>query len=243
MSLEYGPRRSASRWQRRLRGVGAAIALAVLSALAAALITSQSLGSLTRSVSGVVDDSEPKRVSVPVRATDQLFKQIENGPFWHGPPRMLEKSRRYLADHFLALNPWQPHGDLKPRLPVLPPWRLATEAPLFAGRQITLIGRVRYLTVGGTAFGRWPGGRNLIYQAQIGEGNRADPLVYCEFSEASVHRLRPGQLVVAIGVPIADGAVSLSKGGFAQSAYMVGAMVRPIRNAKEVFEALQLSKA
>jgi hypothetical protein len=119
---------------------------------------------------------------------------------------------------------------------------MATEAPLFAGRQVTVVGRVRYLTVGGPAAGRWPGGRNLIYQVQIGEGNRPDPLVYCEFSEASIHRLRPGHLVVAIGLPIADGTFSLSEGGFAQGAYMVGAMVRPIRSPKEVFDALHLSR-
>jgi hypothetical protein len=241
-SREYAPSPPAPAWRGWSKRAAGVLMATVLSALAASLITTQSLRGLADTVMEPFGGDRPMK-PLPAQATSQLFRQVEASPAWRGKPRMFEQSKRYVAANFLDVNPWGPHGQVPPQRPVLSPMRLATEAAVHAGELVTLVGRVRYLTVGGVAASYSPQEKNRVYLAQIGEGRKADPLIYCLFSEASHHRLQPGQLAVAIGVPIANGAFSLSEGGFAQGAYMVGAMVRPIRGPGDIRRALRLAES
>jgi hypothetical protein len=241
-SREYAPTRRPPSWRLRVRRAAGFIAAAAISAIAASLITTQSLRGIADTLAEPFHRDQPAK-SMPVRATAELFRQVKTSDAWGGEPRMFEQSQRYIVSHFLDVNPWGPHGQVPPQRPVLPPIRLVTETPVHAGGLVTLVGRVRYLMVGGVAAAYSPSEKNRVYLAQIGEGRGADPLVYCLFSEATGHRLQPGQLAVAIGVPIADGAFSLSDGGFAQGAYMVGMMVRPIRGLADVRRALRLAES
>ena len=172
-----------------------------------------------------------------VRATNALLREVEQGELWVGRPHIYSQSRRALESHFVALSPMVPHPAMEPVFPILSPYQLAKRGSLYAGRKVTLAGVVKYLTVSGVAAKRSAFGKLLIYLAQIGIPKRDDPLVYCRFVAPATAQLKAGDQVVAVGVPIAEGAIKLSRGGFAEGAFLAGAMVGPYRTPKEVVDA------
>jgi hypothetical protein len=200
--------------------------------------TNQAFPGVVQRVSGLISEDRPPPPET-TRATDELFKQVKNARIWIEQPQMLNRSRTLLTTSFRELNPWQPHRELEPTFPILSAYQLAKEGSLYAGRQVTLVGQVRYVTVAGTTGTRTRLGRTLIYLAQIGAGPKDDPLVYCLFSDAAHLRVRPGMQIVAVGVPIAQGSIRLARGGFAEGAYMAGAMVGPYFDPREVVAAAE----
>jgi hypothetical protein len=180
---------------------------------------------------------DPPQPSTASATTRRLFREVEQASLWAGKPKMYDESRRYLAANFDELNPLRQNFDLEPTFPILSAFQVAKESSLHAGKKITLVGELHYITVAGTTDERSSAGRNLVYEAQIGVVGRDDPLVYCLFGAGGKRRLRAGMQIVAVGVPIAEGTVKLTNGHFAEGAYMAVAMIGPYLDPREVVNA------
>lgn len=149
------------------------------------------------------------------------MEQTREATFWSRPPTMFPASAALMRNRFAEFDPRRSHPYRKSPLKLWIP-QAASEAPVFAGSPVELIGRVQSVNV------LWPLQPPLVeWIIQLAPiTGEYGSLAYCRFTGRIMDRPEVGDHYVVRGAIIAAGGIDLARGGLADGIYIACSAIR-----------------
>src|SRR6202035_1485585 len=205
----------------------ASVVAAVVGALAAAVITPGGIKSAWGGVEGLVGGEPDSRE----QAVAALFASINDPSVWQGPPHSYQASKRYILKHFDVLDPLALHPFVITR-PIDAAETVVARAEAYAGHFVVSYGLVIAANLTGPSRrGVQDTALQLISSARRLPPSAAETgsILYCLVPLPARTEIRPGMSLFVEGVPIADGNVGLTAGGFRTGSMMLCSAIAGMR--------------